>query len=60
MTNIAKLHSALSRVLCCKDWAFQANLVNVGGELEKAANDIKAVLMDDNIKEKKENPHDKK
>jgi hypothetical protein len=44
MSDLALLRSALSRVASAQEWASQAKLLNVGGELRKAASEIRHYL----------------
>lgn len=42
--DLALLRSALSRCASAQEWATAAKLLNVGGELRKAANEIRDFL----------------
>lgn len=42
--DICLLQSALSRVAAAQEWATQAKLLNVGGELRKAASEVRDYL----------------
>lgn len=44
MSDLALLRSALSRVASAQEWATAASLLNVGGELRKAASEIRDYL----------------
>jgi hypothetical protein len=44
MSDLALLRSALGRIASAQEWASQAKLLNIGGELRKAASEIRDYL----------------